>query len=312
MIDQLKKCMILFLAAVVGACCLGGCTDTPEPGNILTEEIVLPGVKGEYDFLFLTDTHVVAESETDTAQEKESARERAPQFVDEKGVSSKEQFPVWIDHANEAKYDAVLFGGDIIDSPASGNIEFLEKQTERLKMPYLYTPGNHDWTQPWEYMTLTAEEEYLKRLSPYMNGSPHIQSLDVGELRLIAVDNSSNQVHPTVIEEYEKMLQTEKKVIVLLHVPLLTQSVLGHAKEVWSTPVVLGAGNYGGIYPDEHSERFVEMTTAADSPVELVLAGHVHFYDKDYIEGEKRVLQIVGPAGFEGSGIHLHLTSGEQ
>ncbi len=312
MFDHLKKCMILFLATVVGACCLGGCAGTPEPGNILTEEIVLPGLTKEYDFLFLTDTHVVAESDTDTAQEKESARERAPQFVNEEGTSSKEQFPVWIDHANKTKYDAVLFGGDIIDSPTAGNIDLLGKQTERLKMPYLYTPGNHDWTQPWEYMTATAEVEYLPKLSPYMNDSPRIQVLDVGEIRLIAVDNSSNQIHPEVIDRYEELLQTDKPVIVLLHVPLLTQSVLGRAREVWSTPVVLGGGNYGGIYPDEYSEKFVELTAAADSPVELVLAGHVHFYDKDYIEGEKKVLQIVGPAGYTGSGIHLHLTSGEQ
>ena len=74
---------------------------------------------------------------------------------------------------------------------------------------------------------------------------------------------------------------------------------------------MIGAGNYGGIYPNEGSERFVSLTTAADSPVELVLAGHVHFYDRDVIEGERQVLQLVGGAGFQGNAILVHITGGE-
>ena len=46
-------------------------------------------------------------------------------------------------------------------------------------------------------------------------------------------------------------------------------------------------------------------------PVELVLAGHVHFYDRDVIEGEKQVLQLVGGAGFRGEAILIHITGGE-
>ena len=50
------------------------------------------------------------------------------------------------------------------------------------------------------------------------------------------------------------------------------------------------------------------LTTAQDSTVELVLAGHVHFYDRDVITGEKDVLQLVGGAGFRGEAILLHIT----
>lgn len=50
------------------------------------------------------------------------------------------------------------------------------------------------------------------------------------------------------------------------------------------------------------------MTTAKDSPVELVLAGHVHFYDMDVIEGEKEVPQMVGGAGYEGRAVLLRIT----
>ena len=34
----------------------------------------------------------------------------------------------------------------------------------------------------------------------------------------------------------------------------------------------------------------------------------MRYDDKDYIDGEKKVLQIVGAAGYQGQGIHLHLS----
>ncbi|MBQ8231628.1 MAG: metallophosphoesterase [Lachnospiraceae bacterium] len=307
---RLVKSVPVLLTMVFSMLFLGGCGDGTWEKHIVKEEIFLPGLEEEYDLLFLTDTHVVVMSEEDTTREKASAGERKEQFQNEEGVYSEQQFGDWMDYAKEMQPDAVLLGGDIIDSPSAGNVAFLEMELGKLQVPYLYTPGNHDWTYEWDYMTENAVEEYLPRLEQFMNDSPALQSLDVGELRIIAVDNSTNQVAEGILEEYEKLLQTEQKVIVMLHVPLITQSVLTQAKEVWESPVVLGGGNYGGIYPNETSQKFLELTTAADSPVELVLAGHVHFYDKDYIDGEKKVLQIVGAAGYQGQGIHLHL-SGE-
>ena len=307
---RLVKSVPVLLTMVFSMLFLGGCGDGTWEKHIVKEEIFLPGLEEEYDLLFLTDTHVVVMSEEDTTREKASAGERKEQFQNEEGVYSEQQFGDWMDYAKEMQPDAVLLGGDIIDSPSAGSVAFLEMELGKLQVPYLYTPGNHDWTYEWDYMTENAVEEYLPRLEQFMNDSPALQSLDVGELRIIAVDNSTNQVAEGILEEYEKLLQTERKVIVMLHVPLITQSVLTQAKEVWESPVVLGGGNYGGIYPNETSQKFLELTTAADSPVELVLAGHVHFYDKDYIDGEKKVLQIVGAAGYQGQGIHLHL-SGE-
>lgn len=275
--------------------------------KVIEEEIILPGVKSEYDLLFLTDTHAVIRDESDSEQIAANGEARAAEFVNAAGVSSDKQLSDWMDYAAAQDFDAVLLGGDIIDYPSEASIDYLDEQLNKLTVPYLYTMGNHDWTFPWEYMTETGEQSYRPLLAPYMDGQTSIHTWETDDLLVIAVDNSSGQVRPEAVEAYEELLQTDKPVIVMLHVPLMTQSVLGKAREVWTSPVVLGAGNYGGIYPNEDSERFVELTTAADSPVELVLAGHVHFYDKDYIEGEKQVLQIVGDAGFHQSAVKLHI-----
>jgi len=303
-------CVLLLAVGLIG--CAGKKVDRVSitEQDVVWENLVVEGLTEEYDLLFLTDTHMVVSSAEDTEQIAANGVERGVQFVDENGVSSALQFQAWMTYAGEQQVDAVLFGGDIIDYPSKGNLEHLQKNLNMLSVPYIYTPGNHDWTYPWEYMTEIAEQEYRPLLKPYMGDNTYIGTWETEDLLVITVDNSSGQVRPEALETYERLLQTDKPVIVMLHVPLMTQSVLGRAREVWDSPVVLGAGNYGGIYPNEESTRFVELTTAKDSPVELVLAGHVHFYDKDYISGDKDILQIVGDAGFHGSAVRLHI-SGE-
>lgn len=279
--------------------------------DIVEETIIIEGISGKYDFLFLTDTHMVVSSAEDSEQIAANAAERSPMFVDDKGVSSVEQFPAWMTYAGEQQVDAVLLGGDIIDYPSEGNLEYLKENLNTLSMPYLYTLGNHDWTYPWEYMTDKGEAEYLPLLEPVMQGNTVIRRLDVGELTVVAVDNSPGQVNGEALEAYEQILEEGRPTIVLVHVPFMTQSVLGKAKEVWASPVVIGGGNFGGIYPNDESNAFLEMTTAADSPVVAVLAGHVHFYDKDYIGGDRPVLQLVGDGGYKRRGMLIHISGPE-
>lgn len=285
--------------------------DFIQPDHVREEYLVIEGLEKEYELLFLTDTHVIVQSEEDDAQVTANADGRYPIFMDAAGVSSAEQFPYWMEYANERDVDAVLFGGDIIDYPSSSNIEFLKDNLSVLEMPYMYTLGNHDWTYPWEYMTDTAKQEYIPMLQPVIEESGTIEVLDMGDFLVVAVDNSSNQINPEALERYEEILAQGKPVIVMIHVPYATEQLLAKDEILWDSPVVIGAGNYGSIYPTEESMDFIEATTAEDSPVIAILAGHVHFYDKDYIDGEKPVIQIVGNAGFVRSGIVLHITGDE-
>lgn len=276
--------------------------------HITEETVCIPGISREYDLLFITDCHVVIPEKDADEAVTEYAGQRYPAFVNGEAVDARTQFEAYIDYANAHGVDAVLLGGDIIDAPTDADIACLEEQLGRLEMPYLYVPGNHDWTYPWEYMTQTGVEEYLLRLEPYMQGNHAIQLLDFGEFRVVGVNDSANRVEGAALPEFERLYGEDKPMIVMTHVPFLTQSVLGRAREVWSSGVVIGGGAYGGIYPDENSQHFMELLTAQNSPVELVLAGHVHFYDRDVIVGEKEVLQLVGGAGYEGNVILLHIT----
>ena len=64
---------------------------------------------------------------------------------------------------------------------------------------------------------------------------------------------------------------------------------------------------HGGIYPNDISAEFISLTTAADSPVAAIIAGHVHLPDESAVDGEKNIPQIVGDAGYKGKGMSIRI-----
>lgn len=86
------------------------------------------------------------------------------------------------------------------------------------------------------------------------------------------------------------------------------EALLPKALEAWNSRTVIGNGDLGGIWPDETSDHFLELTIADNSPVRLMLAGHVHFYDNSVISEERQLHQIVGSAAYEGSAVLIRVT----
>ena len=300
---------IIFLSILLSA--LSGCASSrPLPeidaANIDTCTITVPGISREYELLFLTDTHIVIPDES-TEEIQTYSTERLAHFTNDGGYISSELFTSWINYANKTKPDALLLGGDIIDSPSPDNISFLGDALDKLEIPYLYTVGNHDWTYPWEYMTETGTTDYLSLLSPYMEANTSIHTLETEDFIVAAVDNSSNQIHPDALEEYRNILSMNKPVILLLHVPFYTEELFAKTSGIWKNGAVLGGGIHGGMYPNDVSAEFMFLTTAADSPVAAIIAGHVHLPDESMMDGEKNIPQIVGDAGYKGKGMLIRI-----
>lgn len=305
--------LLAFLTAIfIGGCASGS---PAKPLEITSEaidncQITIPGISREYDLLFLTDTHIIIpETSEEISQEiRDYSAQRLSEFAGESGYASSDLFTALLSYANDTKPDALLLGGDIIDSPSPANMGFLENSLENLEVPYVYAPGNHDWTYPWEYMTETAANTYLMHLSPYMGGNTAIHTLELEDFIIVAVDNSSNQIDPDALETYKSILEQGKPVLLLVHVPFYTPSLLEESSAVWQKSVVLGGGVHGGTYPNDVSAEFMALTTAKDSPVAAVIAGHVHFSHTSNMEGEKEIPQFTGDAGFKGKAALIHIS----
>ncbi len=274
-------------------------------------QIVIPGIQKEYKFLYVTDMHIIIPDNESDKQIFDYSNQRLSVFryPKDKEESNVIDLNQWVTYANDNLLDGLLLGGDIIDSPAPSNIDYMAKSLKNLQIPYVYTLGNHDWTYPWEYMTDKGKKELLPLLSPYMKNNTSVHSQEYKDFIIVAIDNSNNQINPAALKEYKIILEKKKPIILMLHVPLYTKSVLTKSKSVWKNPVVLGGGIHGGIYPNAASTEFLHLTTAKDSPVIAVLAGHVHFANKDDIIGGKNIPQIIGDAGFKGIGTIIKFTN---
>lgn len=280
-----------------------------ETALALTDKfLTVSGLQKDYTFLFLTDTHVITIGGGETKEEMENALPRMDLFQDGSKVSSAQRFPQWMQYANASDVDMVLFGGDIIDFPSLANLALLRENTEVLTMPYAYTLGNHDWTYPWEYMTETGRNTYRPLFAEFTKDSPAASVTEYEELVILSVDNSSNQVDGEALSITDHALSLGKPVLVLLHVPFSTETLLAQAGSVWGSPVSIGMADKGGIFPDANTLAFQEKILAKDSPVFCVLAGHTHFAEESHLN--ETVVQIVGDAGYKGVGTLLHI-SGE-
>ena len=306
---------VLLLATILTGC---GKSETPQTSDSPLSEtetvtsfavdeptITIPGITKEYTFLYLSDTHMIKLDGTESEQVTGNALPRLELFVDNEGISSAEHFPEWIDYANETEVDMVLFGGDMIDFPSEANLNLLEENISKLKMPYVYTLGNHDWTYPWDYMTQEGRETYRPLFNRFTNNAPAASITEYEELVILSVDNSSNQIDPEALAVVDKALSLQKPVIVIAHVPFSTESLLEKAKGVWNSPVSVGMADKGGIFPDTNTLAFQEKIMAAESPVFCVLSGHVHFADKSMLND--KITQIIAGAGYKGEAVLLHI-----
>ena len=272
--------------------------------NLLTfdeRKIHIPQLKQDYEIWFLADSHIIVEDGGEDEQTKAYAAERKPGFLHESGVSSDVIFSQFIDRANEQKPDLILFGGDIIDFPSEVNVAFLKNELERLEVPYVMTYGNHDWTFPWEYMTEEGKAKYRPMLEEVMTDN----YLELNDLVVVTLDNSSNQLEPESLAVLEQAYEKNKPVILLQHVPLSTEELIAKAKENWANPVTLGMQVHGGIAPNDVSKKLWDMTYEDDSLIKAVLAGHVHFAYEEALSED--TVEIITDAAFKGKATKIFL-----
>ena len=91
---------------------------------------------------------------------------------------------------NEARVSGVLLTGDIIDFPSPENLAVLDDALAALKVPYVYTPGNHDWSYFDNYQTEDAVRCCRPLLRRFCGGDEDFHVRKVGELTFAALDNS--------------------------------------------------------------------------------------------------------------------------
>ena len=248
--------------------------------RILHRKIRIEGLKKHYTFLHITDTHIACFEKTETAVRAEYAKERRRAFSID-GIAPEKRLQTYIEYANEARVSGVLLTGDIIDFPSPENLAVLDDALAALKVPYVYTPGNHDWSYFDNYQTEDAVRCCRPLLRRFCCGDEDFHVRKVGELTFAALDNSMDVYRPQTDSRLKALLGSAEHVIILQHVPLYCNTLHEDTVKVWKRDITMGQS---GIVLDESADRITELLTAAPS-VRAILCGHLHFSHEDLVGG---------------------------
>lgn len=271
--------------------------------DLVQENVKIPGLKKNYHFLFLTDTHIIIKEREEIGCFGKTDN-RIALFKNRQGQDSKEDFPKWMKFANNQKYDAVILGGDIIDYLTPENVEFVKKNLKQLKMPYLYTMGNHDSYIPWDNLGFQRKDKNLVGL--FQNQNSEVQVLEYPEFKIVSVNDFGINAFGAVSKEALKGLQEEckekKPIILVLHVPITTKkSKKLHDDTVARQGSAMLLGRNCGYKLDKNADKFLDLVEDKNTPVIAVFSGHLHFYHKDMLTD--KTVQVVSDASYKNTGM---------
>lgn len=295
---------LLVVLGIIGLTVLAKHYEYPDIQVSHEEEIIIPGLKDEYEFLFLADLHLAIKTREDVGPYGD-ADTRIAAFANVKGTVSAEQLPQWINYANKHDFDAVLMGGDMIDYYSETNADYLKAQIDELKMPYLYTLGNHELFLPWE--ETIPEDSAIYQL--FQDDNMAFQVMEYEEFVICAVDNEAYQVNEASLAAMREWLEAnpQKPVILLAHVPFYTENdkaLLETSVNVWGQALVIGEGE-GTRDTTSVSRDFLKLILAEDSQVVAIFTGDNHFYHKGNLTDS--VTEWVAAPAYAGDGMIIRV-----
>lgn len=275
------------------------------------EELDL-GLSKPFDITFIADTHISLCDDRDEAL-KDKATLRYSAFVSPDGLHADEMFTEEMDLVKEQAPDLLILGGDIVDSAMYASIDLVTDSLKDAGVEYIYGMGNHDFEYGDEYYSKKAYSEYLPRLEQVSSTSEGFQMKEYDEFTVLVVDDDNNQVTEGALDALKRATKLNKPVILCTHVPLepdpeYSAELIESSIRMWGayddgrSRVLLGDH---ACIPNDITREFIELVKSPESPVSIVLSGHIHFYDKSNLTDS--LVQIVTGAGFEGDLIKLHI-----
>lgn len=264
----------------------------PEPNyHFQTDEIIVevPDLSKEYTVAWVSDLHMVTDHEISDdilAEDLDAVQERYDFFQTADGVHGEDLLPEIIDYLNYGSYDAIIFGGDMLDYCSVSNMELLKSEFDRLnkKVPVLYIRADHDygfWYGGDGFTEADAENMHQEMAD---GDDLNTKYLDFGEFVIIGVNRSTKDMFPEQYRILDEMFTNAasegKPVIVATHVPYASKidetnevTLYDRSMEIRNKIYYWGGGNY---VPNEVTSNFLDKIYREDTSVVEVLAGHLH------------------------------------
>ena len=260
----------------------------PEPEyNLTLEEIYVPleGLSKEYKIAWVSDLHMITDHKPGGVSEGSMIKINSRYetlAVTEDGVHAEELWPDIVKCLNVGDYDALIFGGDMMDYCSVSNMEAFQKGYDELRYDreqILYIRADHDYGAWYVGDNFTQQDIYT--LHQRIDGDdPEKKYLDMGEFVLVGINNSTKNIteenFSIVEKQYEKAARENKPVIAVTHVPYgsnVDESLKALSMKVRNKPYYWVGPDY---QPDDTMWNYLNLIFSEDTQVKQVLAGHLH------------------------------------
>jgi hypothetical protein len=281
--------------------------DTDHTWTETSATIRVAGLDRAVRILHVTDSHISRDPETEPPYDDCSARMHAAYSSYDTSGAFRDQ----MQRAASERVDLIALTGDQVNYPSTSSVEFIADEVERTGIPHIYTAGNHDW----HYEGLPGDSGDLrrqwraKRLAPLYRGAPSHSSLEIGNLRFVAIDNATSQVDEAQFEFFRQQAAHGIPLVLLCHIPLALPSLREDGLRPLCGDPIWGAATDRN-WKIERRQRWPESgnapsTTAFYETISqtpslvAILTGHIHMDRADPIHDS--AVQYATKAGIDGS-----------
>lgn len=250
------------------------------------------GLASPVRILQVSDCHLSGFCEEDSERAKARSKKKTEAFQrDAGGVPQEQQLQDALLLAEDC--DALVFTGDIADSPSRANLELLESMLEGRR--YLYTFGNHDYySYDSDRGTAEDRDRFLDEFLRFLPCDPTMDSLQVGGVDLVALDDSLAQFSLLQLEFLKTEIARGLPILLFLHLPIYSPSFAEEAYRRWDSAMCVGAPRevlaaHGETDPnmpaDETTQAVLELIRETPQ-IRAIFASHLHFADETAVLGK--------------------------
>ena len=259
--------------------------------DILKSQLYL-GLVQPIRILQVSDCHLSGCCEEDSEKAKAKSKKKTAEFLKETGgVTQEQRLKEALDLS--AEYDALVLTGDIADSPSRANLELLASMLEGRR--YLYTFGNHDYyTYDSDSGNADDRERFLDDFLRFLPCDPSMDSLQVGGVNLVALDDSLAQFSALQLEFLKAESAKGLPILLFLHLPVYSPTFVPQAYEWWDSSMCVGTpadvlAAHGETDPKmrAEAETLLMLDYIREEPlIKAIFASHLHFSDEANVLGK--------------------------
>lgn len=237
-------------------------------------------ISNEYKIAWISDLHMMLPKQTFNQawydRQSITPADRIATFLNSHNLLSN-----LVNCINNNDFDAVVFGGDIIDNYSSENYAYLQSYISQINKTVIFLAADHDYLT--EMTTNTGVNKATISLDG--RGNANIKQINIGKngenLVLIAQSGSNEPISSADLSTVKSILNNNTNTLFFTHVPIEPQvngaSMQQWSKDVHNNQVYYWSPNaYKSSYVPSGNQQELINTLYQSSSLKGVFTGHMH------------------------------------